>query len=449
MKPYAAMKDSGVEWLGRVPAHWGINRLKTIAVNVAEQTFERSNGMVYIALEHVESWTGRVTNDGAEPGDGQLKCFERGDVLFGKLRPYLAKVVHADSQVLCVGEFFVLRARGVISPRYLGHLLRSKPAIEWVNSSTFGARMPRADWAFVGDMRLPVPDPIEQVAIAQFLDHATSRINRYIRAKEKLIDLLEEQQHAIIDGAVTGRIDVRTGKPYRAYKSSGLDWLGDVPAHWDVRPAKGHLREVDERSVTGSEELLSVSHLSGVTPRSEKNVTMFEAESNVGRKLCKPGDVVINTMWAWMAALGVAKQHGLVSPSYAVYRPNKSSLLSSGYTELVLRSAPYRSEYTSRSTGIRSSRLRLYPEAFLRIRLISPPPEEQVSITDYVAHETANDTRARRLLANEIATLEEYRARLISDAVTGRIDVRELAAPQSGNNALTRETGRKDTTRGP
>ena len=106
-------------------------------------------------------------------------------------------------------------------------------------------------------------------------------------------------------------------------RPSGVEWLGDVPEYWEVRPAKWYYREVDERSGTGEEELLSVSHLTGVTPRSEKNITMFKAESYVGHKLCREGDLVINTMWAWMAALGVARQTGIASPDYAVYRPTR------------------------------------------------------------------------------------------------------------------------------
>ena len=145
--------------------HWETQRLKSVAGNISEQTLKRPKGMGYIALEHVESWTGRVTCEGAEPGDGQLKRFRPGDVLFGKLRPYLAKVVHAKSHGLCVGEFFVLRTRRGISPRFLEYVLRSTPSIDWINSSTFGARMPRADWAFIGDMRFPVPAPTEQAAI--------------------------------------------------------------------------------------------------------------------------------------------------------------------------------------------------------------------------------------------------------------------------------------------
>lgn len=172
-------------------------------------------------------------------------------------------------------------------------------------------------------------------------------------------------------------------RPYPEYKESGLPWLGAIPAHWTEKRAKHFFREVDERSTTGDEQLMSVSHVTGVTPR-KKNVTMFLAESNVGHKICRPGDLVINTMWAWMAALGVARQIGLVSPSYAVYRPHRSSSLLPAYVDHLLRTQPYASEYLCRSTGIRLSRLRLYPEQFLRIPMVCPPPDEQRAIANFL-----------------------------------------------------------------
>jgi hypothetical protein len=110
---------------------------------------------------------------------------------------------------------------------------------------------------------------------------------------------------------------------YTKYRDSGVEWLGEVPQHWEVEKGLRYFFETESRSVTGDEELLSVSHLTGVTPRSEKNITMFMAESYEGSKLCEVGDIAINTMWAWMAALGVSRYRGLVSPSYGTYRQKK------------------------------------------------------------------------------------------------------------------------------
>ena len=445
LKPYPRYKPSGVAWLGEVPAHWDVERLKRCMANIIEQTNVRNDSELYVGLEHVESWTGRLTEvDEDIEFDSQVKSFEAGDILFGKLRPYLAKVTRPTRNGVCVGEFLVLRPRDKrIVGACIERSLRAKPMIDAVDSSTFGAKMPRADWQFVGAMPIAVPPVTEQIAIVRFLDHADRRIRRSVRAKEKLIALLEEQKQAAIHQAVTGRIDVRTGRPYPIYKPSGVEWLGDVPAHWEFRAAKWHYREVDERSKTGTEELLSVSHITGVTPRSEKNVTMFKAESNVGHKLCKSDDIVVNTMWAWMAALGVAKQAGIVSPSYAVYRSRHSSDLRGDYANLLLRTTAYRNEYRRRSTGIRSSRLRLYPEEFLRIKIFCPPPEEQQHIVSFVANESKAQQRLLEFSRREIDLLREYRTRLIADVVTGKLDVREAAAvlPEEPDDLDAAEAG--------
>jgi type I restriction enzyme S subunit len=200
---------------------------------------------------------------------------------------------------------------------------------------------------------------------------------------------------------------------YKVTKQSSLGWLERIPAHWEERRAKFFVREVDDRSESGLEELISVSHLTGVTPRSEKNVTMFKAESYVGHKICQPGDVVVNTMWAWMAALGVANSYGIVSPSYGVYRPELDRF-ASGYLDNLLRTNVYVAEYRIRSTGIQSSRLRLYPDQFLDIRLLCPPIGEQRSIAAYirsidrsVAEVVRTKRRQRQLLMDEEAAIIE------------------------------------------
>ncbi len=153
---------------------------------------------------------------------------------------------------------------------------------------------------------------------------------------------------------------------------------------------------------------MSVSHKTGVTPR-KINVTMFRAETNIGYKLCRPGDIVINTMWAYKAAIGVARQVGLVSPSYNVYRPTDGARLNQDFMDPLLRTESYRVEYLIRSTGITVSRLRLYPQAFLEIPLLQPPVEEQHAIARYLDHV---DRRIQRYIDTKeklIALLQEKR----------------------------------------
>lgn len=207
-------------------------------------------------------------------------------------------------------------------------------------------------------------------------------------------------------------------KPYPEYKESGLPWLGELPADWETQRAKRFLREVDERSQTGKEVLLSVSHLTGVTPRSEKTVTMFLAKSNVGHKICRPDDVVINTLWAWMAALGVTKYTGIVSPAYGVYRPLAGCPVLPRYADHLLRTPAYAAEYQRRSTGVNSSRLRLYPEQFLRVEVVVPPHDEQAAIVRFLDHASQGFDRFMRAKKKQVALLGELRQSVTEDTLS-------------------------------
>lgn len=209
-----------------------------------------------------------------------------------------------------------------------------------------------------------------------------------------------------------------TATKYPAYRQAKMPWLPTIPEHWDEERAKVFFREVDDRSRTGAEELLSVSHLTGVTPRSQKNVTMFKAESYTGHKLCHPGDIVINTLWAWMAALGAARHTGLVSPAYGVYRSHKPDTFNPTYLDYLLRTRAYVAEYNCRSTGIRASRLRLYPNQFLDIPLIQPPRAEQDQIVAYLRAQDAHIARFIKVKRELIALMAEQRSVLAEQAVT-------------------------------
>ncbi len=208
-----------------------------------------------------------------------------------------------------------------------------------------------------------------------------------------------------------------TAATYSGYRQPVMRWLPPVPEHWCEQRAKTFFREVDERSRTGQEELLSVSHLTGVTPRSQKSVTMFKAASYVGSKLCRPGDIVVNTLWAWMAALGASRHLGIVSPAYGVYRPRDPDSFNPLYLDYLLRTRAYVAEYIGRSTGIRSSRLRLYPNQFLDIPLLQPPRPEQDQIVAYLRAQDAHIARFIKAKRDLIALLTEQKLRILDHAV--------------------------------
>ena len=164
-------------------------------------------------------------------------------------------------------------------------------------------------------------------------------------------------------------------RPYPAYRHSGLDWLyGEVPEHWEVRRGKTVFRCIDERSETGSEELLTVSSDWGIVPRDSASVTMFKAQSYIRHKLCWPGDLVINSLWAWSRGLGVSRYHGIVSTAYGVYRVRRKARALPGFVHSLVRSEAFNWELRVRSKGIWISRLQLTDDSFLRAPLHEPSP---------------------------------------------------------------------------
>ena len=181
-------------------------------------------------------------------------------------------------------------------------------------------------------------------------------------------------------------------------------------------------KESEARSTDGSEELLTVSQYTGITPRSQKNVTMFEALSLEGYKICEIGDIAANTMWLWAGAIGVSEYRGVISPSYNVYRQRGNDFIPR-YLDHLLRAPMLVQEYASLSTGIRSSRLRLYPKDFLNIMFPVPPIEEQQAILDALSSKFSAVDRLIAIKQAKIEKLEQYKRSLIYEYVTGKKEV--------------------------
>jgi len=198
------MKGSGAEWLGDIPEHWEIRKIKWLLKLKNEKTQERSNT---IALENIEGWTGRFINTDSEfEGDGVK--FNEGDILFGKLRPYLAKVFKATMSGEAIGDFFVLEPNQNLLSEFAEKLLISSEFIDAINSSTYGTKMPRVSWNYFSSMSIPLPPKIEQLQISNYLENAIKVMDELIAKSNHAVALLQERRTALISAAVTGEIDV-------------------------------------------------------------------------------------------------------------------------------------------------------------------------------------------------------------------------------------------------
>ncbi|OOF84004.1 hypothetical protein BKG92_01355 [Rodentibacter ratti] len=202
-----AMKDSGVEWIGEVPVHWEIKKLKFVLVLSNNKEESKNSGKRYIGMENVESFTGKI-NDSILSAEGVANSFCKNEILFGKLRPYLTKSYLANFDGICSTEFLVYKTTKNMNNHFALGIFLSHGFIDTVNSSTYGSKMPRANSEFLSNMLLPIPPLDEQQKIAQYLDDKTTQIDHAISLKHQHIEKLKEYKNVLINDVVTGKVKV-------------------------------------------------------------------------------------------------------------------------------------------------------------------------------------------------------------------------------------------------
>ena len=422
LRPYPAYKESGIKWLGKVPEHWATRRLKSVAELIMGQSpLSDDCSPETVGLPFLQGCAefGYMNPKAVQFCSSPPKSSPSGAILMSVRAP-VGRLNVAD-QTYGIG-------RGLCALLPLSGLLRGRFALYQLHVSIHGlatlATGTTYDAVTVNDIGiLPVwlPSLNEQAAVVHFLDHVDRRIRRYIRAKKKLIKLLEEQKQVIIQRAVTRGLD-----PCVRLRTSGVGWLGDIPDHWDARR---NAQLFVQRNENGFADLpiLEVSLKTGVRIRVFENSNRKQVMSDRGKyKRAAKGDIAYNMMRMWQGAVGVAPVDGLVSPAYVVARPLNG--VEARYYDYLFHTPAYMGEVDNWSRGIVKDRNRLYWQDFKQISSPSPPPAEQERIADYLEARTGLLSSEIISLQREIFLLREYCTRLIADVVTGKLDVREAAA---------------------
>lgn len=421
---YGSYRNSATDWLEEIPEHWQELRLKA--------TVERSDIRVepevwgdvpYIGLENVAPRTGMllVPDDGQERL-GLTSAFTSGDVLFGKLRPYLAKAFCAEFDGLCSTEFLVLKPH-LYERRYLLHLLLTNGFVSHADSSTFGARMPRTDWGFVGNSVLPVPPQPEQVAIGTFLDYETSRINKLISMQVLLIERLAEYRTALITQTVTCGLPPAAAEaaglaPAPRLKETGIQWLGKMPEHWEqaqlrrmAHLAAGEGIAADEIAESGAHPVYGGNGIRGFTD----GYTHDQTAVLIGRQGAMCGNIHVAEGRFW------ASEHAVVAaPHRDVCARWLAHLLGAMNLNQYSMAAAQPGLSIDRVNGL------LAP---------LPPLGEQHVIAQYLESQFVHIDALRVKAEELVERLSEFRSALISAAVTGKIDVRDAVPVGSGDGA--------------
>jgi len=415
LEKYPIYKDSGVEWIGEIPEGWEVKPTKRFHENKKEINIKRNCDNVLsltlrgVVNNNIDSPEGLVPKDYAT-----YQIFEKDNLVF--------KLI--DLENISTSRVGLVHEKGIMSsayirlkvgksslPRFAYYYFYNLYLNQVYNNLGSGVRSTLGPKDLLNILYIEPPKQ-EQQKIANYLDQKTAQIDKAITLKEQLIEKLKEQRQ-VLKGL----------DPNVNMKESGVEWIGEIPEGWTIKKNKYLFFEVDERSKDGNEELLSVSHMTGVTPRSEKNVNMFMSEDYTGSKTCSKDDLVINIMWAWMGAMGIADRTGIVSSSYGIYRQINQNTINTVYLEYLLKTNKYIEEYNKRSTGLHASRLRLYSDMFFDMKIGFAPKQEQQKIVNFIENKTTKIGNAINLQQKQIDKLKEYKATLIDSVVTGKVRV--------------------------
>ncbi len=435
LKSYTEYKDSGVSWLGKVPKGWEMRKFRTILFPVAERnqpdlpllSVVRDKGVI------VRNITDDNENHNAIPEDlTNYKIVRKGQLAMNKMKAWQGSYGISKYDGIVSPAYYVFNLKNA-QPHFFHLALRSKAYIPFFTQASDGIRVGQWDLSLtrMKEILFFAPSLPEQIQIARFLDWKTAQIARFIKAKKRMIELLKEQKQVIINDAVTGKIDVTTGKPYPKYKYSGVEWLGKVPEGWEV---KRNMLLFKERNENGKDGLpiLVVSLNTGVTVGSDidedgKPKRLIEDKSSY--KLALKSDISFNMMRMWQGAVGKIPVNGLVSPAYIVASPHTG--VNSDYYIFLFRTKAYLNEINRNSRGIVTDRNRLYWDDFKNITSTAPPESIQLKIVDFINLRLSNIDLVISRTEREISLIQEYRDRLIADVVTGKVDVREIEVPDN------------------
>jgi type I restriction enzyme S subunit len=436
LQPYPSYKDSGLPWLGQVPQHWEMRRAKFLLREVDSRSLTGKEQLL-----RVSQYTGvtqRKSLDGSESPN------TRAASLIGYKRVYPNDLV-INIMLAWNGSMGVSRYEGIASPAYCVYRFNAG-ALPWyfhelLRTTAYKQRIKTASTGVVesrlrlysddlGRIELPLPPPSEQAAIVRFLDWANGRLERAIRAKRKVIALLNEQKHAIIHRAVTRGLD-----PNVPMKDSGIPWLGEIPAHWELSPNRASLRVrkvlVGERH--NEYTLLSLTKRGVIVRDLSEMRGKFSSDMGTSQEV-RPGDLVLCLFDVpeTPRTVGLSQHAGMITSAYTVMQCKDCNIAE--FLELFYIAMDDRKLLSPLYSGLRNT---IPKERFLGAKTPIPPAGERARILAAVREKTASLTIAISRLEREIELIREYRTRLVADVVTGKLDVREAAAQLPDEEALS------------
>lgn len=427
MKKYPAYKKGIYDWWEQVPSTWQEVSMKEVAVLSDERCGERQEELLSVYRElGVIRKNSRNDNHNVESEDlSNYKMVYPGYLVMNKMKMWQGSLGISDYRGIVSPAYIVCKLNGNFDSKYLHTLLRATPFKTYYNRVSRGIRVGQWDMSFSDfrSLKIFLPNLQEQQQIVRYIDWKTSQINHLIHGYERLISLLEERKTAVINEAVTKGI--RKGVKM---KECPLQEIYSIPSHWKIIKAQRIFKEYNRLAETEDETVLSLSQKDGLIPFDDLKERTLQTSSYENWKQVYPKDLVLNRFKAHLGVFFSSKYKGIVTFHYGVYTPIKD--INSTYFEYLFHTEAYKTIYAGLSNGMTVGLQNLSNSAFYGSYVILPPVEEQNAIVDYLNYETRKVNNAIRSAYNQIELLRERRTRLISDVVTGALDVRDVVVPE-------------------
>lgn len=405
------MKDSGIPWVGKIPEDWEVTRLKYQVSTREEKGNFVSSRDKYIGLENVASNCGGYIETDTEYLDAYYDICKKGDLLYSRLRPYLAKCIVAPFDGFCTGEFLNI-CSCKCNKSFLRYWLVSPAATNEINASTYGAKMPRADKTFIMNLSFLLPPLSEQKRIAEYLDKTVGRIDGLREKISREIERLGDYKKLMISEAVCRGLD-KTAK----MKDSGIPWVGKIPAGWEVKKIASLYSLRNQKVSEKDYPALSVSKM-GVIPQLEHVAKSNDLDN---RKLVREGDFAINSRSDRRGACGIARQDGSVSLINIVLKPRES--MSPDYFDWLFHSTLFADEFYKWGSGIDADVWSTHWKMMKKICVPFPPLAEQKRIAEYIDKQVAKIDALIEKRKAELERLEALKRSIICECVTGKKEV--------------------------
>lgn len=422
MPRYEAYQNSGVEWLGDIPNSWDLLANKYIFKLKKSLVGKKSDDYELLSL----TLRGIIKRDMDNPeGKFPAEFDTYQEVKIGDFVFCLFDVEETPRTVglslydgMITGAYTVFETSTNFNKKFLYYFYLNLDSNKRLKPIYRGLRNTIPKESFMG-IKTFVPPYEQQYLIAFYLDKKTAQIDEAIAIKEQQINLLKERKKIIIQKAVMQGLD-----PNVMLKESGVDWIGKIPEHWEVKRLKYILEERSERSKTGEEPLFMVSQIHGLVVRADYHDKAEVAASNIDNKVVYENDLVFNKLKAHLGVFfkSSIEFKGLVSPDYAVYKC-KDHIVDAKYLEILFRHPSYIEQFIIRATGIVEGLIRLYTGDLFDIHVPVAPAEEQLAILAYAEEQSKTYDLAIELQQTQTEKLKEYKATLINSVVTGKIKI--------------------------